>query len=314
MKDMPMERILQHVKPERRYKELERNPVHPLFWKRSFHFETIEHAISLFVPAIGPLLKMSGLYQRGLRNSLDIRTVRMTVVDPALPAAFDGFTLLYLSDLHIDGNDKLIAPLCAVLDTVEADVCILGGDYRFRMHGPFRTTMDGLEIAVSHIRSRQGIVGILGNHDSWEMIKPMERLGIVMLINEAIELQGGSESIWLLGLDDPHYYECDDYAKANHNIPEDAFRILTVHSTGVLPRIPVTAANLCLCGHTHAGQIRLPLIGAPITHSALKGPFIHGQWQYGGIQGYTSAGVGTSAVPVRFNTRPEIVLITLTTK
>ncbi len=306
-----MERILQHVKPERRNKELERNPVHPLFWKRSFHFETFEQAISFLVPAVGPLLKLSGLYQRGLRNSLDIQTTRITMYDPALPAAFHDFTILYLSDLHLDGNDLLVEPLCAALDAIDADICVLGGDYRFRIHGPFRAMMDHLEVIVPHIRSRQGIVGILGNHDSWEMIQPMERLGIVMLINEAIELRSGADSIWLLGLDDPHYYVCDDYDKANADVPDDAFRILAVHATGALPRLPKNAANLYLCGHTHAGQISLPLIGAPITHSILKGPFIYGMWQYGAIQGYTSSGVGTSGIPVRFNTRPEVVLVTL---
>lgn len=306
-----MQRILQHVKPERRNKELERNPVHPLFWKRSFHFETIEQGISFLVPAIGPLLKLSGLYQRGVRNSLDVRTTCITVCDPSLPSAFEGFTILFLSDLHIDGHEKLMDPFCAVLDTIEVDLCILGGDYRFHVHGPFRIMMDYLEIVVSHIRSAQGIAGILGNHDSWEMIKPMERLGIVMLINEAIEIRNGSESIWLLGLDDPHYYECDDYDKANADIPDDAFRILAVHAPGALPRLPKNAANLYLCGHTHAGQISLPVIGPPIIHSPLRGPFIYGTWRYGTIQGYTSSGVGTSALPVRFNTRPEVVLITL---
>ena len=306
-----MERILQHVKPERRNKELEHNPVHPLFWKRSFHFETIEQGISALIPIIGPFLKFSGLYQRGVRNALDIQTTRITIHAPALPAAFEGFTILYLSDFHIDGTDLLVEPLCAALDGVEADICILGGDYRARMHGPFRAMMDALETVVPHIRSTQGIAGILGNHDSWEMIKPLERLGIIMLINEAIEIRAGSDSIWLLGLDDPHYYKCDDYDKANADVPTDAFRILAVHATGALPRLPDRAANVYLCGHTHAGQISLPLIGTPITHSALKGPFIYGRWQYGAIQGYTSSGVGTSGVPVRFNTRPEVVLLTL---
>lgn len=308
-----MERILQHVKPERRNKELERNPVHPLFWRRSLHFETVEQLISFLIPVLGPVLKISGLYHRGVRNALDIQTPRIIVSDPALPTAFDGFTMLYLSDLHIDGNAALLDPLCAVLESVTADIGILGGDYRFRVHGPFRDTMDLLSAVVPRMRTSQGLFGVLGNHDSWEMIRPMERLGITMLINEAVELRRGSDSLWLLGLDDPHYYECDDYAKAMAGVPEDAFKILAAHATGALPRLPERAANVYVCGHTHAGQISLPLIGAPITHSALKGPFIHGTWTYAGIQGYTSAGVGTSGIPIRFNTRPEVALVTLTT-
>ena len=130
-----MERILQHVKPERRNKELEHNPTHALFWQRSFHFETLEQLFSPIIPWVVPLLKLSGLYRRGLQNALDIQKIRFTIFNPALPATFDGFTLLFMSDLHLDGNDALIEPLCATLDNIEVDICLLGGDYRFLVHG-----------------------------------------------------------------------------------------------------------------------------------------------------------------------------------
>ena len=89
-----MERILQHVKPERRNKELERNPVHPLFWRRSFHFETVEQGISFTIPVLRPLLRLLGVYQRGFQNTLDIRKTELTFVDPSLPQAFEGFKIL----------------------------------------------------------------------------------------------------------------------------------------------------------------------------------------------------------------------------
>lgn len=309
-----MERILQHVKPERRKKELERNPVHPLFWKRSFHIETLEQAISRLIPVFSPILKLSGLYQRGFQNALDLRKTELMFVDPTLPSAFEGFKILFLSDLHFDGNDCLLEVLCAVLDTVDADICLLGGDYRFRIHGPFRTVIDRFQEMVRHVRTRHGILGILGNHDSWEMIKPMERLGITMLINESVQIQHGSESIWILGLDDPHYYECDDYPKASHNIPANAFRVLLVHATDILPRLNQAPIHLCLCGHTHAGQISLPIIGPPITHSKLRGEYVYGSWRYGAIKGYTTSGAGTSGWPIRFNTHSEVAVITLRSK
>jgi hypothetical protein len=129
---------------------------------------------------------------------------------------------------------------------------------------------------MPHIHSKEGIIGILGNHDSWEMIKPLERLGIVMLINEAMKIRRDNDSIWVLGLDDPHYYKCDDYHKANRGIPEEAFRLLVSHSTGTLFKLDSEPVNFYLCGHTHAGQIRLPLLGPVITHSKLKGPFVYG--------------------------------------
>lgn len=306
-----MQRILAHVKPERRNKELIYNPTYPIFWQRSMHFETIEQALSIFIPWVTPVLKLSGLYQRGARNAIDMQVTPLTLIDPQLPASFDGFRLLFMSDLHIDGNDALIEPLCALLDAVDADVCLLGGDYRFRMHGNLRKVMDRFHEIVPHIRAKEGILGILGNHDSWEMIKPFERLGIAMLINEAVDITRNGERIWVLGVDDPHFYKCDDYEKANRAIPEQAFRILLAHATNILVKFSDEPINFCLCGHTHAGQIQLPGLGPIITHSHFKGEFIHGRWQYRHIPGYTSSGVGTSGVNVRYNTRPELVVITL---
>ena len=306
-----MQRILAHVKPERRNKELIYNPTYPIFWQRSMHFETIEQALSIFIPWVTPALKLSGLYQRGARNAIDMQVTPLTLIDPQLPASFNGFRLLFMSDLHIDGNDALIEPLCALLDAVDADVCLLGGDYRFRMHGNLRKVMDRFHEIVPHIRAKEGILGILGNHDSWEMIKPFERLGIAMLINEAVDITRNGERIWVLGVDDPHFYKCDDYEKANRAIPEQAFRILLAHATNILVKFSDEPINFCLCGHTHAGQIQLPGLGPIITHSHFKGEFIHGRWQYRHIPGYTSSGVGTSGVNVRYNTRPELVVITL---
>lgn len=307
-----MQRILEHVKPERRNKEIVYNPIYPLFWQRSFHFETIEQLLSFAIPLIVPVLKFSGIYQRGLQNALDIRQTTFTVSDPNLPASFEGFKILFLSDLHIDGNDALIQPFCQVLQEVEVDLCLLGGDYRFHIRGEFRKVMDRFEQFLPCIRSKEGIFGILGNHDSWEMIKPLERLGVVMLINEAMAITRNDERIWVLGLDDPHYYKCDDYHKANQGVPDEAFRILLSHATTALFNLDSEPVNFCLCGHTHAGQISLPVLGPIITHSKLKGPFVYGHWQYKHIKGYTSSGVGASAIPVRYNTHSEIVVITFT--
>ncbi len=154
-------------------------------------------------------------------------------------------------------------------------------------------------------------MGILGNHDTWEMINPLERLGLVMLINESVEITRGGESIRIIGLDDAHYYKCDDYPKANQGIPEEAFRILLTHSTEALFHLGSAPINLCLCGHTHAGQISLPVLGPVITHSKLKGSYLYGRWKYGHIKGYTSSGAGTSGIPVRYNTCSEVVVLTL---
>ena len=117
--------------------------------------------------------------------------------------------------------------------------------------------------------------------------------------------------VWVIGVDDPHYYGCDDLPGALESVPSEAFKILLVHSPEIIEKAEAAGIDLYLCGHTHGGQICLPLLGPLISNSNCARKYTRGQWQYKHLQGYTSPGVGTSGVPVRFFCPPELGLIEL---
>jgi predicted MPP superfamily phosphohydrolase len=273
---------------------------------------------------IRPFLKAAltglGLYERGLRNALkpQVRTVKLAFRN--LPKAFDGFRILQLADLHIDGMDGLTEAVAEVVSECAVDLCVMTGDYRFETYGSCAAVYPRMREIYAEIRAEFGVLAILGNHDAAEMAPEFEKYGIRMLVNEAVELRrpmvigdrAQRQSLWIAGVDDPHEYQCDDMPQALADVPPDDFKILLAHTPEMFQEASYYGVDLYLCGHTHAGQLALPFLGAPIQNANCPREFTQGQWQYKKLQGYTSAGVGCSMLPVRFNCPPEIVIFELT--
>ncbi len=256
-------------------------------------------------------LRATGLRQRGEQNALTpvLREICLTYTN--LPESFCGFRMLHLTDLHADGVTGLADAISERLRHVEVDLCVLTGDYRFEVHGPCHGIYPPMERILKSVNARLGVVGILGNHDVSEEIPALERLGVRMLINEAMEVRRGHESAWVIGVDDPHYYGCDDLPTALRDVPSDAFKVLLVHTPEIIPEAEASGVDLYLCGHTHGGQVCLPLIGPIITNANCARAYTQGVWTYKTLQGYTNPGVGTSGVPVRFFCPPEIGVVEL---
>jgi predicted MPP superfamily phosphohydrolase len=256
-------------------------------------------------------LRLLGLRPRGEGNARNAVVKHLCFTFDTLPKAFCGFKILHLSDIHADGLAGLADSICQRLCNLEVDVCVLTGDYRFATSGSCHDVYLNMEKILAGVKARHGIVGILGNHDSADMIPEFECMGAKMLINASLQLTHGLSSIWFIGLDDPHYYGCDDLPGALLGVPEDAFKILLVHSPELIEEAAQNGMHLYLCGHTHGGQICLPLIGPLITNANCPRRYTRGVWQYKNVQGYTSAGVGSAGVPVRFFCPPEIGLLEL---
>ncbi|HEV7996169.1 MAG TPA: metallophosphoesterase [Stellaceae bacterium] len=260
-----------------------------------------------FSPAvIRGALRLSGLYGRARRNAADVQVRHHDIVVPALPAAFDGFTILQISDLHVDMNEGAMRRLDELLPDLRYDLCVLTGDYRGKTFGPYDATIEGMA------RMRAHIVGpayaVLGNHDTIRMVPALEAMGIRMLLNETLPLVRGAERLHLAGIDDAHYYRVDNIEKAASPIPDGEFSILLSHTPEIYRQAAHAGFDLMLSGHTHGGQICLP--GAiPITLDAtLPRRMGSGAWRYRRMIGYTSVGVGSCIVAVRINCPPEITL------
>lgn len=261
------------------------------------------------VEIVGPLLHPSRIVQRGTANALDVGLTRLCLIFPHLPPAFDGYRILHLSDLHLDKIDGTADVAAALVAAIKADLGVFTGDVRDDPHGPLEPVLDRLTVILSALRTPDGVYGVLGNHDNADMVCAMEALGKRMLINETVLLRRGDDRIHLTGVDDVHRFATEAAHEAMDAAPE-GFGIALVHSPEIADRA-TSRHSVYLCGHTHGGQICLPG-GRPLMVPLRRfRSFARGLWRHGDMIGYTSTGVGASVLPMRFNSRGEVVLITL---
>jgi predicted MPP superfamily phosphohydrolase len=267
-----------------------------------FHIENWRPAPGV----IRKTLKLSGLYWRGEKNAGKVEVRRNRVRLAGLDPAFEGYTILHISDLHVDMNPRAMARLVELLRDLAYDAAVLTGDYRGRTFGSCDATLEGLAEISRHFTAPA--YGVLGNHDSVRMVPPMEEMGIRMLLNEAEVLKRGEARLHLAGIDDAHYFRVDNIEKVAERLPHGECSILLSHTPEIYRQAAHADFDLLLAGHTHGGQICLPG-SIPITlDSKLPRRYGSGAWRYNAMQGYTTVGVGASIVPVRFNCPPEIVL------
>lgn len=274
-------------------------------FRKGTHFFHLENWYSVH-SLIRNSLRLVGLHGRGRRNALAIQVRENEIRLPSLPRAFDGYTVLHLSDLHVDMNHGFVQALIETLRSLDYDLCVLTGDYRARTFGPFAATLTGLEQLRMHLKNT--VYAVFGNHDTIRMAPGMEAMGYRLLLNEWVKLQRDGETIYLAGIDDAHYYRMENFHRAAQDIPDGACSILLSHTPEAYRHAAHADFKLMLCGHTHGGQICLPG-GVPIiTDADCPRELARGAWMYHDLIGYTSAGAGSCIVDVRLNCPPEITL------
>jgi len=251
-------------------------------------------------------LKLTGLYWRARKNAENIQIRHNDIRLAQLPSSFDSFTLLQITDMHVDMNDEAMQRLIELLPGLTYDLCVLTGDYRGKTFGPCEATIAGMARVCAQIVGP--IYGVLGNHDSIRMLPALEQMGIRMLLNEAETLERNDQRIHLVGIDDAHYYRADNIEKAASHLPGDEFSILLSHTPEIYRQAAHAGFDLLLSGHTHGGQICLPGAIPIMLSSALPRRMGSGLWKHHDMVGYTSVGVGSCILPVRLNCPPEITL------
>jgi predicted MPP superfamily phosphohydrolase len=130
--------------------------------------------------------------------------------------------------MHIDISPGAMRRLMHVLPELDYDLCVLTGDYRGKTYGPFQATLDGLAQLRPYLKGP--VYGVLGNHDTVEMVPALERIGIRMLVNESKTIAHQDGAVCLAGIDDAHFYRMDNLEKAVSGIPDGAFSILLSHT------------------------------------------------------------------------------------
>ncbi len=251
-------------------------------------------------------LRGLGIYSRGQHNAKAIQTRHNHVIVNNLPRVFDDFTILHITDLHLDMDPDHPSALIHKLRDLDYDICVMTGDFRAKTYGDYDAALRALENVRTHIK--RPVYAVLGNHDSIRMVPAMEEMGIKMLINETIAFEREDATLYLAGIDDPHFFQLDNIQKVAEEIPSSVPSVLLSHSPEPYRKAAHAGFDLMLSGHTHGGQVCLPGGIAMMTNADCPRRYCRGTWQYHTMQGYTSVGSGTSVVGVRYNCPPEVVL------
>lgn len=253
-----------------------------------------------------------------------LRVRRLRVAVPALPGDWVGVRIAHLSDFHAGGavRGELLHRARTVAASFKPDIIALTGDYYDE--GMVAET-DGL---YRPWRGDVLVFGVLGNHDYRggserlaEIVAEQEHSGVRVLRNSAEEINLRGQTVWIVGVDDPHTFAADTSA-AFDALPADAEALLYLaHSPAAAETLPHGRARLMLTGHTHGGQLRVMPSGAvPFVRPLrwLMGephrndpPFHRGFRWINGTLVIVSGGLGLSRLPMRFRTRPEVLLIEL---
>ena len=244
------------------------------------------------------------------------------VVSDRIPQGFEGFRIAQVSDLHNaefgEGNEKLIQ----LLSQTDPDVIVITGDLIDSRH-------TDIEIALDFARQAVKIAPVYyvsGNHEArvheYEDLKMgLAEAGVVILENQNVQITREGESITLMGIDDPSFQEDylfgDSESVARQAIDDlqnesEGYTILLSHRPELFDLYVDTGMDLVFSGHAHGGQFRLPFVGGLVAPNQGFFPkYDAGQFTEENTTMIVSRGVGNSIIPVRFNNRPEIVLVTL---
>jgi uncharacterized protein len=248
---------------------------------------------------------------------------------PALPSWPAGrrLTITVIADLHAGGPDMMLPHVRCVIDAanrLQSDLVVLLGDYvaRYRHFESERVPEAAWSAELARLAAPLGTWAILGNHDWWYDLAPVRRaladVRIPVLENGAVMLAARGTRFWLAGLGDQLAYPLghgkfrgiDDLPGTLAQVDTDDPVLLLAHEPDIFPRVPPRVA-LTLAGHTHGGQIRVPLVWPFFVPSQYGARFAYGHVQEGGRHMIVSGGLGTSIIPARLGVRPEIVRVEL---
>ncbi len=251
-----------------------------------------------------------------------VEPARLVVVErelrlPGWPTGLTGLRVAVLADLHTGspwtGLDK-IARVVRRTNEQRPDLIVLLGDYVVHgvIGGSFVEPADTAK-ALRHLAAPLGVLAVLGNHDWWhdgaQVRAAFEAEGIRVLENETARVARRGIPLFIAGLADL-WTRTPDIQKVLRDVPAASPVIVLTHSPDVFPAIPPRVA-LTLAGHTHGGQVALPLLGRLVVPSAYRQRYAYGHIFEDGRQMFVSSGIGTSILPVRFRVPPEIVILTL---
>jgi predicted MPP superfamily phosphohydrolase len=226
--------------------------------------------------------------------------------------ALDGLKIVQLTDLH----HSLFTPIEEIQRAVHLanllrpDIVALTGDYVTLS----RSYIWPVAEALGKLQARLGVFAVLGNHDfqagAEEITRALRAHHIRVLRNSRYPVRTRSATLWIAGVDDL-WWEADDLQAALRAIPSRDPKILLCHNPLGVRLAAEHGVDLVLSGHTHGGQVRLPVVGSLYGRSKLGERFVEGWNRLNGTQIYVSRGIGKVLVPLRVGCPPEISCLRL---
>jgi uncharacterized protein len=212
--------------------------------------------------------------------------------------------IAHLTDLHSPHLGFREKRLLELLDAEAPDLIVITGD-TLSGWGTYRGESEVLKC----LHAPLGVWLVRGN---WEISYPLKNerrfyanLGVHFLLNQSAEVRDG---VWLLGLDDPTFGHANLTA-ALTDVPPEAYRIALFHSPQFFS-VSAGQYDLALAGHSHGGQVRIPFL-KPLWLPRGVGPYVEGWFEKNGSRMYVSRGLGMTLLPIRFDCRPELAIITV---
>ncbi|NNF28768.1 MAG: metallophosphoesterase [Gemmatimonadetes bacterium] len=273
---------------------------------------------SLFVTAV------LGLWAFVLEPA-SLWTPQSRVTLPGFP--LDGLRVAVLTDLHVGspfhGTEKLERIVARTMAEAPDLIVILGDLVIHGVLGGRFVEPEEIAARLGALRAPAGVYAVLGNHDHWldasRVAAALQANGIPVLEDRAVELprmgreraqnETGEGPVWLAGVSD--YWEgAHDVARALSLVPAGASVIVITHNPDVFPDVP-PRVSLTIAGHTHGGQVRIPLVGTPIVPSDYGSRFASGHIVEDGRHLFVATGTGTSMLPVRFRVPPRVRILEL---
>jgi predicted MPP superfamily phosphohydrolase len=273
-------------------------------------------AILLAGQVTGTLLLWRGTYREPRRLGLS----RLTVSSDRLPAGAAPVRVLHVTDLHVERLTDREACLLDIARETQPDLIVITGDFLNLSYVHDPAAQAQVRELLTQLRAPFGVYAVLGSPsvDDREEVPPLlADLPILLLEDEWLPLDlGGGRRLTLLGLDCSHNLDLDRWHldQLVAAAPDGDFTLLLHHSPDQMPRAREHPIDLYLCGHTHGGQVRLPLIGPILTSSKLGRRYVMGPYEENGTRLYVSRGIGLEglgAPRVRLLCPPELLLVTI---
>ncbi len=257
-----------------------------------------------------------------LYGRLNLETTGPKIRLPKLPAAFEGFRIAQLSDIHIGPYmpAEEIRKYVAIVNQQNADMVVLTGDFVTFDAGTAQSVVQ----ALSGLRAPFGVWGCLGNHDMWTGVEDFLtaeflKTGTRILRGENVPITRGPDSLNLIGVDfqSPRRFGPSPatgrlLGNIEHLIDPHRVNVLLSHNPDTFDRAADLNIDFSLAGHTHGGQVSLEFIDPNIAPSRLVTPYVAGLFQKPGGQLYVNRGIGTIFIPMRLGAPPELTVYTLT--